>query len=105
MERSITECLMSQMPIKDTITGQERKQGDFLRDWQEFILDRQDDIVSPETKKVELGLERLLDKVGDKTLINEIDAAVNTVILKKTFLHYNKGFADGLKLALRLSEL
>ncbi|MCC5465402.1 hypothetical protein [Pelosinus baikalensis] len=95
------------VPIRSMITGQWMDKGDALRDWQEFIFMRQEKI----EKKLQDGdlseYTRLMEQV-DQLLEGQsekVSEAVTELIVSATYMHYNKGFFDGMKIGMVMGNL
>lgn len=96
------------VPIRSMITGQWMDKGDALRDWQEFIFMRQEKI---ETKlqSGDLSSEytRIMEQV-DQLLAGQPEKVSDTLIEligSITYMHYNKGFFDGMKIGMVMGNL
>jgi len=96
------------IPIKSMLTGQWMDKGDALRDWQEFVLMRQEkaddklqfgDFSSEYTTIME-QVDALLEGQG-----GEVSEAVTLLIVTATYMHYNKGFFDGMKIGMVMGNL
>lgn len=96
------------VPIKSMLTGQWMDKGDALRDWQEFVLMRQEKA----DEKLQFGnfaseYTRLMEQV-DALLegqAGEVSEAVTLLIVTATYMHYNKGFFDGMKIGMVMGTL
>ena len=96
------------VPIKSVLTGQWMDKGDALRDWQEFVLMRQEKA----DEKLEFGnfaseYTTLMNKV-DALLegqAREVSEAVTLLMVTATYMHYNKGFFDGMKIGMVMGNL
>lgn len=96
------------VPIKSMLTGQWMDKGDALRDWQEFVLMRQEKA----DEKLQFGnfaseYTRLMEQV-DALLegqAGEVSEAVTLLIVTATYMHYNKGFFDGMKIGMVMGNL
>jgi hypothetical protein len=89
--------------IANRITELERAKGDTLHDWQEFVYRRQEQIDKN---------SRYSDRASEPTtMINQLHEllkeqpadvidAVTLLLLSATYTHYNKGFSDGMKIAM-----
>ncbi|MBP2659296.1 MAG: hypothetical protein H6Q69_2328 [Firmicutes bacterium] len=96
------------VPIRSMITGQWMDKGDALRDWQEFIFMRQE----KNEKKLQVGdlsseYTRLMEQV-DQLLEGQpekVSEAVTALIVSVTYMHYNKGFFDGMKIGMVMGNL
>lgn len=89
------------MPIKSMLTGEWMDNADVLRDWQEFIFMRQEKaeeklefagFSSAYTEMME-QVDQLLEGQPEK-----VREAVTSLIVTVTYMHYNKGFFDGMKI-------
>jgi len=96
------------VPIKSMLTGRWMDKGDALRDWQEFILMRQDKA----DEKLQFGnfsseYTRLMEQV-DLLLegqAEEVSEAITLMMVTATYMHYNKGFFDGMKIGMVMGNL
>ena len=96
------------VPIKSVLTGQWMDKGDALRDWQEFVLMRQETA----DEKLEFGnfaseYTTLMEQV-DALLEGQPEKVSETVthlIVTATYMHYNKGFFDGMKIGMVMGTL
>jgi ElaB/YqjD/DUF883 family membrane-anchored ribosome-binding protein len=96
------------VPIRSMITGQWMDKGDALRDWQEFIFMRQEKIekklqvsdLSSEYTRLMEQVDQLLEGQPEK-----VSEAVTELIVSTTYMHYNKGFFDGMKIGMVMGNL
>jgi hypothetical protein len=96
------------VPIRSMVTGQWMEKSDALRDWQEFIFMRQEKV----EKKLQIGdfsseYTRIMEQV-DQLLEGQpgkVSEAVTELIVSATYLHYNKGFFDGMKIGMVMGNL
>lgn len=96
------------VPIKSMLTGQWMDRGDALRDWQEFIFMRQEKVEG----KLQFGAfsseyTTIMDQV-DKLLEGQpgkVSEAVTQLVVTATYMHYNKGFFDGMKIGMVMGSL
>jgi hypothetical protein len=96
------------VPIKSMLTGRWMDKGDALRDWQEFILMRQDKA----EEKLQFGnfsseYTRLMEQVDVllEEQPGEVSEAVTLLMVTATYMHYNKGFFDGIKIGMVMGNL
>ncbi len=97
---------------REMMTGKSMNGECVEREWQEFVLSRQSSVdrkleyetISSEYGKVDQEIKTLLSDLPDKKV-----EALNDAILAMTSLvsyaHYNKGFFDGVKIAMVMGEL
>jgi hypothetical protein len=96
------------VPIRSIITGQWMDKGDTLRDWQEFVFMRQEKV----EKKLQAGdfsseYTRIMEQV-DQLLEGQpqkVSEAVTELIVSATYMHYNKGFFDGMRIGMVMGNL
>lgn len=91
--------------IKNIITDEEMLVGEFKFDWQKLIISRQEQIeqklsLSKKYSEANNDLTKLLKEVGNEILADKIRSATITKECTSTYLHYNYGFIEGLKLKL-----
>ncbi len=94
-------------PIKSVITGQMLPVGEFEERWQELVLKRQ---VMIDEKLDAVGLSseclvKMLEKLENKELTEDIKEAIFHLQTSVTYTHYNKGFIDGIKFAMMAGQL
>lgn len=90
------------------MTGQQMDEGDALKNWQEFVITRQDQLedklqfgaLSSEHVNIMNQLDELL-----KEQKGEVSDTVARLIMSATYIHYNKGFFDGMKIAMIMGNL
>jgi hypothetical protein len=90
------------------MTGQQMDEGDALKNWQEFVITRQDQLedklqfgaLSSEHVNLMNQLDELL-----KEQKGEVSDTVTRLIMSATYIHYNKGFFDGMKIAMIMGNL
>lgn len=94
------------------ISGNEIDSKSFEGHWQEFILQRQEiiELSDPPNGYVQAKKElcTLLDSISermDKKLVRDLDEVVTNLEIAATYLHYNKGYLDGIKFALMVGKL
>ena len=83
-------------------------EGDVMTTWQEFVIARQETI----EKRIELGeftseyvtLMNQLDELLKDKDESAIDKVTRLVVIA-SYIHYNKGFFDGMKIALTMGNL
>ena len=105
--------LKSTMPIKSIITGRIIPLGDFEESWQEFAISRQELIedklnsegLSSNYLRGSSKLGEALEQIKNKELIDEIWEAIWNQQATTTYMHYNKGFLDGIKFAIMAEKL
>ncbi|WP_352230860.1 hypothetical protein [Pelosinus sp. IPA-1] len=96
------------VPIKSMLTGQWMEKGDALRDWQEFIFMRQEKAegklqfgaFSSEYTTIMEQVDQLLEGQPGK-----VSEAVTQLVVTATYMHYNKGFFDGMKIGMVMGNL
>lgn len=101
------------MPIKSIITGQTILAGEFEECWQELVIKRQEALedelnknsLSSEYIKRNSKLNGILEKIENEELINNIWDAIARIQSVTTYMHYNKGFLDGIKFAMMIEKL
>jgi len=95
---------MKQQNLKNIITGQDMVPGEMEYSWQEFVINRQERI-GRKTDSVESlnKIEELLKKIRDD-IASSLMKAIIARECKVTYIHYNRGFLDGLKLPLKLEK-
>lgn len=89
--------------IKDIITNNDLDSKDVDFAWQEFVNNRQGSF-EDNNESLE-RIEGLLTCIGERQLIETVIDAVIDRECKVAFIRYNKGFLDGMKLALKLGRL
>lgn len=100
------------MLIKNMITGEYMDKENLLRAWQEFIFARQDTIeqklafeeLSSKYSYANHRIEELLKNLSEEQAA-AISDAITELTVTATYMHYNKGFFDGLKVALVMGNL
>lgn len=100
------------MLIKNMITGEYMDKENLLRAWQEFIFARQDTIeqklasgeLSSKHSNVNQQIEELLEGLSAEQAA-AISDAITELSVTSTYIHYNKGFFDGLKIAMVMGNL
>lgn len=99
--------------LKNIISGQTIPAGEFEEGWQELVIKRQEtledklnnDSLSSEYLKRSSELNRILETLENKELINNIWDAIVDIQPVSTYMHYNKGFLDGIKFAMMAGQL
>lgn len=94
-------------PIKSILTGKAIPIGDFEEGWQELVLKRQ---VMIDEKLDTVGLSseclvKMLEKSASKEIAEDIEEAIFHIQTSATYMHYNKGFLDGIKFAMMAGQL
>jgi hypothetical protein len=96
------------IPIRSIVTGQWMEKGDVLHDWQEFVLMRQEKLdgklqfgnFSSEYTTIMNQVYQLLEGQPEK-----VDEAVTQLVVTATYMHYNKGFLDGMKIGMVMGNV
>ncbi|WP_036680539.1 hypothetical protein [Pelosinus fermentans] len=96
------------IPIRSIVTGQWMEKGDVLHDWQEFVLMRQEKLegklqfgnFSSEYTTIMNQVDQLLEGQPEK-----VDEAVTQLVVTTTYMHYNKGFLDGMKIGMVMGNV
>jgi hypothetical protein len=96
------------IPIRSIVTGQWMEKGDALHDWQEFVLMRQEKLdgklqfgnFSSEYTTIMNQVYQLLEGQPEK-----VDEAVTQLVVTATYMHYNKGFLDGMKIGMVMGNV
>ncbi len=96
------------IPIRSIVTGQWMEKGDTLLDWQEFVLMRQEKLeeklqfgnFSSEYTIIMNQVDQLLEGQPEK-----VSEAVTQLVVTATYMHYNKGFLDGMKIGMAMEKL
>ena len=96
------------IPIRSIVTGQWMEKGDVLHDWQEFVLMRQEKLegklqfgnFSSEYTTIMNQVDQLLEGQPEK-----VDEAVTQLVVTATYMHYNKGFLDGMKIGMVMGNV
>jgi len=99
--------------LKNIISGQTIPVGEFEESWQEFVMERQEALedklntnsLSSEYLKRSSELNGILETIENKELTNNIWDAIAGVQSVTTYMHYNKGFLDGIKFAIMAGQL
>jgi hypothetical protein len=89
--------------IKNIITNEGMHPDGLDYAWQEFVNSRQDSV--KENNESFEKIEGLLNHISEEKLMEDIKDAVIDREYKVAFIRYNKGFLDGMKLALKLGGL
>lgn len=97
---------------RSLVDGRMMADGCLEQEWQEFVLDRQNNIdckleyqhFSGEYVRLSEELKKLLANFSEQQMekINETILAYTSVA---TYMHYNKGFYDGARMMILLSRL
>lgn len=101
----------SNATIRSVISDKEIDTKSFEARWQEFVLHRQEAIKTSNSLgcvQADGELRALLNVVSekmDKELVRDLDEAVTNFKIASTYLHYNKGYLDGIKFALMAEDL
>jgi len=85
--------------LKSIITEQDMRPGELEYSWQEFVGIRQ----ATNNESFE-NIDALLEHICDKKLIENIRDAIIDRECKVTYIQYNKGFLDGIKLAVTIEK-
>nr|WP_017531589.1 MULTISPECIES: hypothetical protein [Pelosinus] len=96
------------IPLRSIVTGQWLDKGDVLHDWQEFVLMRQEKLegklqfgnFSSEYTTIMNQVDQLLEGQPEK-----VSQAVTQLVVTATYMHYNKGFFDGMKIGTAMEKL
>ncbi len=96
------------IPLRSIVTGQWMEKGDVLHDWQEFVLMRQEKLegklqfgnFSSEYTTIMNQVDQLLEGQPEK-----VSQAVTQLVVTATYMHYNKGFFDGMKIGTAMEKL
>lgn len=96
------------IPVRSVVTGQWLEKSDALRDWQEFVFMRQEKIeeklefgeLSSEYTTIMNQVDQLLEGQPEK-----VSKAVTHLVVTATYMHYNKGFFDGMKIGTAMEKL
>ena len=96
------------IPIRSIVTGQWMDKDDVLHDWQEFVLMRQEKLdgklqfgnFSSEYTTIMNQVYQLLEGQPEK-----VDEAVTQLVVTATYMHYNKGFLDGMKIGMVMGNV
>ena len=86
--------------LKNIITDQEMAPRELEYSWQEFVGNRQ----ATNNESFD-NIEALLEDICDKKLIEDIRDAIIDRECKVTYIQYNKGFLDGIKLSVTLDKI
>ena len=98
--------LLMKQSIKDIISNRKLRIGDFRYSWQEFVLERKEKLEQRiKTDSSYETIEQLLECVNDDNLADSIRDAIAGRDCDLAYINYNRGFRDGLKLALMLGKL
>lgn len=105
----------SKMPLKSVITNKTLRHEELEYHWQEFALDRQSLVRDKReemsnypgyihvTEKLYDLLDKVKDTMGEKMFDNLQEAITDREVVV-TYLHYNKGFFDGIKFAMMMGQ-
>ncbi len=96
------------IPLRSIVTGQWLEKGDVLYDWQEFVLMRQEKLeeklqfgdFSSEYTTIMNQVDQLLEGQPEK-----VSQAVTQLVVTATYMHYNKGFLDGMKIGMVMGNV
>lgn len=92
--------------IKNIITGENMQYGELEYDWQEFVLNRQENIEQKtDTSNSFKAVEKLLEQIDNNELAGSVRDAVINRECDVIYINYSRGFKEGLKVALMLGEL
>lgn len=105
-----------QMNIRSMITGNTVKPGQFEHSWQHFVIERQEAFeeklnttpLSPNYIEEDNKLHDILESIKAVMGEEKFDEVYRAILNKETtvsYLHYNKGFFDGIKFALMAGQL
>ncbi|WP_094604743.1 hypothetical protein SPSIL_020120 [Sporomusa silvacetica DSM 10669] len=104
------------MNIRSILTGQSVKPGELEYNWQQFVMDRQE-ILEEKLDTTEMAAGYRNEDAKLNAILESIEAIVgqensrdlyDAIIYKQltaTYLHYNKGFLDGIKFATMAGQL
>jgi hypothetical protein len=98
--------------MRNVITGENMDKENPLEAWQEFVLVRQEMIdckleyrkLSSEYLQANDQIQELLKGLPEEQATGISDAIMD-LTSTATYIHYNKGFFDGLKIAMVLGNL
>jgi hypothetical protein len=93
---------------KNIITGQDMDEKDVIKNWQEFVVTRQEHLENKlqfgELSSEQINILNQLDELLKDQEGKVIDT-VTKLMMSATYMHYNKGFFDGMKIAITMGNL